>query len=591
MQPYWLSAISHRLSAIPATPVSHRPRFSFSPRLSPDPPVAGLPRPSAADPRPPSPRCRPAHHVPRHLRRPTSRPGSPSSPTTRCRAVSAGTAGEREGHRLHRRRGAADRAQARRRERRMVPDGAPWSAGDLEHHGARGGRHRLRSVHRFPPARPGQGRQAGERRATAIFGGVLGDSSRSLITAEAGGGQAGGGQVPLRARTARPTGTVNRAATTALFPTAAGIAVATLDAISPGEQADLRRGRAALACRRFDAGPGLHVRDLPLRRDRCSTSPSPRRSPATSGAGPRRRDVRREPAALSGPERGGHPPRQRPRAPGRDGRHRRAQRPHRDHARAGRPRLAPRVQPGHAPRRRRRARPGRRRPSSSGGSAILDSLRQAAAAPARLDLQRRRRRRQRLGGRARDRRGAGARPERPKRSVLFVWHTGEELGLLGSDWFTRHPTVPRDSIVAQLNIDMIGRGDATDLQGRRPRLPPADRLAPALDRARRPRRAGESRGEARLPLRLRVRRRRPPRQLLLPQRPLHVRPLRHPDRLLHDRRARGLPPGDRRARSTSTSTRWRAWRGWWRTRAHGGGPGSSGVVDKPKPDPRAPCKQ
>jgi Zn-dependent M28 family amino/carboxypeptidase len=55
---------------------------------------------------------------------------------------------------------------------------------------------------------------------------------------------------------------------------------------------------------------------------------------------------------------------------------------------------------------------------------------------------------------------------RPRRSVLFVWHTAEELGLLGSDWFTRHPTVPRDSIVAQLNIDMIGRGDATDEVGR-----------------------------------------------------------------------------------------------------------------------------
>jgi hypothetical protein len=54
--------------------------------------------------------------------------------------------------------------------------------------------------------------------------------------------------------------------------------------------------------------------------------------------------------------------------------------------------------------------------------------------------------------------------ERPKRSVLFVWHTGEELGLLGADWFTRHPTVPRDSIVAQLNIDMIGRGDAGDIK-------------------------------------------------------------------------------------------------------------------------------
>ena len=51
---------------------------------------------------------------------------------------------------------------------------------------------------------------------------------------------------------------------------------------------------------------------------------------------------------------------------------------------------------------------------------------------------------------------------KPKRSLLFVWHTGEELGLVGSDWFTRHPTVPRDSIVTQLNIDMIGRGGSND---------------------------------------------------------------------------------------------------------------------------------
>ena len=48
-------------------------------------------------------------------------------------------------------------------------------------------------------------------------------------------------------------------------------------------------------------------------------------------------------------------------------------------------------------------------------------------------------------------------PVRPKRSMLFVWHTGEEKGLLGSGWFTDHPTVPIDSIVAQLNVDMIGR--------------------------------------------------------------------------------------------------------------------------------------
>ena len=55
---------------------------------------------------------------------------------------------------------------------------------------------------------------------------------------------------------------------------------------------------------------------------------------------------------------------------------------------------------------------------------------------------------------------------KPKRSILFVWHVGEEKGLLGSRWFTDHPTVPRDSIVAQLNMDMIGRGGANDETGR-----------------------------------------------------------------------------------------------------------------------------
>jgi hypothetical protein len=54
---------------------------------------------------------------------------------------------------------------------------------------------------------------------------------------------------------------------------------------------------------------------------------------------------------------------------------------------------------------------------------------------------------------------------KPKRSLLFVWHVGEEAGLYGSEWYTDHPTVPRDSIVAQLNMDMVGRGSATDNTG------------------------------------------------------------------------------------------------------------------------------
>jgi hypothetical protein len=55
---------------------------------------------------------------------------------------------------------------------------------------------------------------------------------------------------------------------------------------------------------------------------------------------------------------------------------------------------------------------------------------------------------------------------KPKRSILFVWHTGEEKGLLGSRFFTDHASVPRDSIVAQLNMDMVGRGTASDETGR-----------------------------------------------------------------------------------------------------------------------------
>ncbi len=54
---------------------------------------------------------------------------------------------------------------------------------------------------------------------------------------------------------------------------------------------------------------------------------------------------------------------------------------------------------------------------------------------------------------------------KPKRSTLFIWHVGEEKGLWGSAYFTERPTVPRDSIVAQLNMDMVGRGAQTDQTG------------------------------------------------------------------------------------------------------------------------------
>jgi hypothetical protein len=58
--------------------------------------------------------------------------------------------------------------------------------------------------------------------------------------------------------------------------------------------------------------------------------------------------------------------------------------------------------------------------------------------------------------------------ERPKRSVLVMFHAGEELGLLGSEYNTDYaPVVPLKQMVADLNIDMIGRSK-----------PPGDNLLP-----------------------------------------------------------------------------------------------------------------
>lgn len=49
---------------------------------------------------------------------------------------------------------------------------------------------------------------------------------------------------------------------------------------------------------------------------------------------------------------------------------------------------------------------------------------------------------------------------RPKRSILFVWHAGEEKGLWGSEIFNKFPTVDIKQVIAQLNVDMIGRSKA-----------------------------------------------------------------------------------------------------------------------------------
>lgn len=48
---------------------------------------------------------------------------------------------------------------------------------------------------------------------------------------------------------------------------------------------------------------------------------------------------------------------------------------------------------------------------------------------------------------------------RPKRSIIFLTVSGEEKGLWGSEHFAEHPPVPIKQIVADINFDMIGRGE------------------------------------------------------------------------------------------------------------------------------------
>ena len=67
---------------------------------------------------------------------------------------------------------------------------------------------------------------------------------------------------------------------------------------------------------------------------------------------------------------------------------------------------------------------------------------------------------------------------KPKRSVMFVWHSGEEAGLYGSRYMADYPIVPLDKVAAQLNIDMIGRNRCDEPQ-RRTRCTWSDPIASA----------------------------------------------------------------------------------------------------------------
>jgi Zn-dependent M28 family amino/carboxypeptidase len=54
---------------------------------------------------------------------------------------------------------------------------------------------------------------------------------------------------------------------------------------------------------------------------------------------------------------------------------------------------------------------------------------------------------------------------KPKRSIVLIWHTGEEAGLYGSRYNADFPVVPLEKVQAQLNLDMVGRDDCNDIEG------------------------------------------------------------------------------------------------------------------------------
>ncbi len=53
-------------------------------------------------------------------------------------------------------------------------------------------------------------------------------------------------------------------------------------------------------------------------------------------------------------------------------------------------------------------------------------------------------------------------PVKPRRSVLFMWFAAEEIGLVGSKHYVDHPLKPLENMTCMLNIDMVGRNEASD---------------------------------------------------------------------------------------------------------------------------------
>jgi hypothetical protein len=298
----------------------------------------------------------------------------------------------------------------------------------------------------------------------AVFGGTVGDSSAPVISPEEAEGKLVVVTVASQSR-GLPGGTVNRVEVTQQFSTAAGIAVASLDAIAPAEQAELREAAAELAVSEAKPTPSfMYVSSRAA--GMLMGQPAAQAQPGDPGARvhgnirfadiPSPAPARNVVAILPGSD---------PKL----GNELVAIGAHNDHIG---------ILPVAEDHDSLRAWNTVMRPEGVGSSPGTPTAAQNARIHAILDsLRKRRPPRPDSVANGADDDGSGTvsaleiaealvhGPAHPRRSVLFVWHTGEELGLLGSDWFTRHPTVTRDSIVAQLNIDMIGRGDSADIKG------------------------------------------------------------------------------------------------------------------------------
>jgi hypothetical protein len=122
--------------------------------------------------------------------------------------------------------------------------------------------------------------------------------------------------------------------------------------------------------------------------------------------------------------------------------------------------------------------------------------------------------------------------EKPRRSIVFLSVSGEELGLWGSAYYADHPTWPLDKIVADINTDMIGRSGRSPADG-------AIAVTPSHKHASSRRWCRTRRASAR------ARHVVPAATSTTAQRPLQLREEGHPRGVLLQRRARGLPPGHR----------------------------------------------